>query len=468
MNTKSQKISLFFFLFIFFTTSTPTWSAEVVSISITSSQSGLNGKTTGKIQIDRTPFGYVGNLDIQHVGPPIRKKLEEFKEFPVPTEYIKNFQNSLQTDPINKLDLNQFNITQEWIRKRLEEALDIDFKKYSLEEYPTLETRRALILDRLVDVKKTRLKLQRHYKSEWFDDYPKVEVLVNLNDGNSIALHSKAQHLFMLPWTIKRNDKTAITYDIEISKALSKILTENIMNYQRIKGDSKFLRSFIWIFDISPSHQILWAERDFGNQLGPIYREFYVGEADVSSRTEGSCCKENNGPQKRLFLSLGHKNWPDNLMAGIKLPVNQNKLDWTHYSTKIILKDADHLLGIPWLKKHMGTFPLANFRFTYYDKGLSIDSKSLKKTLSKLKGKKNFEWKERDFPYSEDIISLIIRDSYSHWSSWLVFPDKTILVVSAKGNSELKGAAEPFSDHLKVWSDLTGKLISPSGEIMHP
>jgi hypothetical protein len=472
MNTKAQKTFLISLFFVFFAIAAPAWSAEVVSISITSSQSGLNGKTTGKIQIERTSSGYVGNLDIRHVGS-IRKKNEEFEEFPVPTKYIKRFQKSLQANSIPKLDLNQLNITQEWIRKRIEEALEIDFKKYSPKEYLTLESRKALILDRLVDVKKTLLKLQRHYKSEWFDDYPKVEVLVKLDDGNSISLYSKAQHLFMIPWTIKKNNKTAITYDIEISKALSEILTENLMNYQRIKGSAKFLRSFIWIFDISPSHQTLWAERDFGNQLGPIYKDFIIIDADVSSITSDpccndSCCEENDGPFKKIYLSIGHKTWSDNLMAGIRLPIKQDKLDWTDYSVQKISKHADHLLSIPWLREYMATYPLANFAFTYYDKGLSIDSKSFKNTLSKLKEKKDFEWSEKDFPYSEDIISLNIRDLYSHWASWLVFPDKTILVISATGNPDLNGATVPFSAHLKVWSDLSGARISPEGEIMHP
>lgn len=468
MLTKFQKTSLPFLLFVFFTTTAPAVGAEVISISINSSITGLGGKTTGQIQIKRTASGYIGNLDIRHVGPtPYVKKNEEFEEFPVPAEYIKQFLKTLQATPITKLDLNQFNITQEWIRENIKETLKIDFKKYSQKDYPTLESRKALILDRLADVEKTLLKLKRHYKSNWFDDYPRAEIFIELDDGNSISVSSTAQHLFMIPWTITKNNKATITYDIEISIALSKILTKDVINYQRIKGSSEFLRSFLWLFDISPSHQTLWAEKDYGDQLGPIYRDFFIVIADISSSIDDPCCKEKNGSHKKLFLGIGHKSWPDNLMAEIELPVKQDKLDWTHYSAQKISMHADHLLSIPWLREYIATYPLADFVFSY-KKGLSINAKSFKNSILKLKEKKNFEWKEEDFLYSDDIIYLIIRDWYSLWSSWLVFPDKTILATSATGNPDLNGSTEPFSGELQVWSDIAGKRISPEGKIMHP
>jgi hypothetical protein len=81
------------------------------------------------------------------------------------------------------------------------------------------------------------------------DDYPAVEVDLTLSDGEKVTLRSTAQPPLMLPWTIIRRGKTAVSFDPAISRAIAALLPPEFKNRRRLAGGG--LEAFVAEFSLS-------------------------------------------------------------------------------------------------------------------------------------------------------------------------------------------------------------------------
>jgi hypothetical protein len=71
---------------------------------------------------------------------------------------------------------------------------------------------------------------------EWFDDYPDVSIVWIQVDGTTVEASTECQAPLMLPWKVRRNGRTAITWNADISRSLAALLPYGFTNKRRLAG----------------------------------------------------------------------------------------------------------------------------------------------------------------------------------------------------------------------------------------
>jgi hypothetical protein len=71
-----------------------------------------------------------------------------------------------------------------------------------------------------------------------FDDYPRVEIEMILEDGRKILASSASSAPFMLPWTVMKKDGEMGSMDANIGRAVAELAPEGFTNRERLRGDA--------------------------------------------------------------------------------------------------------------------------------------------------------------------------------------------------------------------------------------
>jgi hypothetical protein len=504
MNTKSQKILLIFLLLIFFTITAPALSAEVVSISITSSDYDIGGfRGRSEFNIRKTPEGFKGKMDIidphfnfenlikkgfliEKKDPNYRgkswvpntkiitreelyKRLEnDIKETShniIPEEKIERLLDAIHTEPVKTLDPSQFDINQEWLRKLAEDIVEKELdpsKKY----YFIMKSRKSELIEGLSNLKRAYQKIRRHYAYGWSDDYADLETRITLSDGKMILITSKSQHDFMIPWKITVGSQEYTTYAVNISRALNNILPQKFTNKKRIKGDLiNIFKDRMWSDEIRGWMDTAESEFKLRGQIDFIKNEFLI--------VKGRLNREYKKGEWELIekgkweVTLSHKEWPKNVFVSTDITYLSGHLKYDKFSPERVHSYIKKLFNIGWIRKYIEDHPYAMV-FVNISHDRSIIAEDFKKEMERLEHNQNYEWQSTNLPYHEDIISFYAEDPVRGSSNWLIFPDKTVTLLNFHGEQVLNWNSKELSRWKKYSTHYSGARISPDGKIIHP
>ena len=364
-----------------------------------------------------------------------KKEAVNTDSFKIPIEKIERFLEVVTAPPMKELDLNQLGINREWLIPVAEKKLKKEFKGYTIEDIPNIEFYRKFHLERLTNVDFIHRRLNNHFNSVWWHDHPQIKVEIQLDNGEFIKLSSKALHIFMVPWTIETNKKIYINYDFEISKALGNLLHPQCANYERIYVDFPEMINQIvwrkdvrnpWYFDIPETLESLKA---LNEEVVPIKQDFDILES-------GMLDENNSYSADNWAAKLNHKTWPRNLAVNFVARVENGKLQLDHFSSTQVKQYGDQVLQVPWLSEYIKEHPYYLFSIQYHN-GISISEERYKNIFEGFKKYSSSEWKNFDFPYSKEIIFMGVSEEMRGYSYWLIFPDKTMALVSQLGNKVL-------------------------------
>jgi hypothetical protein len=397
----------------------PAFAAEVKSISIFSTHGTIGGyQSECNYKIIRTERGYKGNLahfdinwnieELQRRGlapTPFEsftdKKLMHFvmnhreitDDIPVANNKIKKFMESLQAEPIQKLDMDQLGITKQWLEEKAEAALDIDvlqkrLNKNATPERPDLKLLeffdfpliKQWLLHRMTDLSRTTAVLKRHYQEPWYDDYPEIKVEIVFNNGERMSVASKGQHAYMIPWEIKKKTTSFKTFDIRISQGLVQILPPQCPAFEKI--NTNFLKLFkdrFWDEYIGSLLATVYADKVLEKQISPIKKHFTI----LSSRLAHDwISKEGKSIPVQWEAKFIQNQAPQNLFVKFSAKIKEGKTDLTKYSPEKINHYLNQVLSVPWLKTFIEEHPYHDF-FLEFENGRSTNPEWYGKTVKK-------------------------------------------------------------------------------------
>ena len=510
MHTELQKTFLIFLLFLLITAPVSAFSSEVVSISITSSHSGVAG-FSGKSNfiIQKTPEGYQGKLGIVDItynfetlikeGLYIENKDSSYKEkswsintkvtnekevfrrlyndyketsnHSISNIQIEQFIQALNDQPKTRLDFSQLGIDQKWLKDMATKAVDkwLDPTK---DYYFLLKSRRSKLIDALSNEDKAFKDLSWYYtESMTYDDYPTLDATITFSDGKIIRLTSESQHEFMIPWKVKRNGQEFATFDIRISKALEMLLPEKFQEKKRIKGNLfRVFEEYFWSSDIHGWLNTAESEFILRGQIDFLTNEFNL--------VQGNLIYDHKNPDNgewelidkgKWLVTLSHKDWPKNVFISSAIPYLSGRIDYENFSSEKIHFYIKKLTEISWLFKYIQKHPDTQF-FVDFSNDRSITSLDFNEEMERLRKNQNYEWKAEKYPYHEDIISLSVYNIRGglRSSHWLIFPDKTTTLYNFRGEQVMNWTKNQLSRWKIGVGHFSGARISPDGKIIHP
>lgn len=461
------------------------YGATVESIKINSiSRKFHQGKEACDYEIRRTTNGYEVNLSVldiirnkQTLDPAQeenyqhalahKKMVVDVSSIKIERNKVEEFIESLNAIPYEKLDINQLGITKEWLTSLAKRKLDDEFKNYTTKNITDLEFYKSYHLARLTNVDFTHRSLKYYFDSVWWHDDPNITIDVLFDDGETIKLSSSAKHLYMVPWSIEQNKETYITYNFQISQTLAKLLHPKCANYYRINVDlPNAIEQIVWQGDVrKPWHvdlsKTLESLKILGDKVSIIEQEFRILESQIRT-------KEYTGKEDRWTAKLNHNNWPSNLSVNFSTVLENGKPILDEYLPKKIKHYGDRVLNVPWLAKYIREHPFYLFSIEY-KRGVSLTEDYYFEILRWFKKLPNSEWVNH-YPYSREVILIIVSEEMQGFSKWLIFPDNTMAMAGFLGNKAMKWTTREEINYLTFIEFLgpTGIRISPEGEILKP
>ncbi len=466
---------------------TPASAAEVESIHIFSTHGDIGGfQGDCNFEINRKEKNYQGKLvqfdmswnveELQRRGlvpTPFEgitdKELIHFvtnhkqitENMPVDAEKIEHLLQIIRAEPIPKLDIAQFGLTQEWLRENAIEALEKKLKDFKPDEFPDIEIKKKELVPELIKQKHIHL----YYSGKWTDDHPIIKLTVHFNDGKTLKINSKAQHTYMVPWQIETESQTIKSYDLRITKAINKILPPRCPAFEKIaKAKKDFFYHDVWEDALSDMSMYIFHEKKLkalGDQISPVSEHFTILNSLI---TDSECCgkTENEDWDATLLPKAG----PKNIFVNWSAPIHKGKLDLTGYTIEKVNSYIDRMTSIPWLKNFMDEYPDYEYSISF-KRGRSVSESWYQNYfLKKFEKRADYGWPPLNRPYSEDIVHFEIRVDRFVYSSWLVFPDQNMVLNGYLGNPVLKWDLNDIKKGLSKSGYKGGLTISPSGEIL--
>ncbi len=462
------------------------YGATVETIKIKSiSHRFHQGKEACDYEIRRTANGYkpqLAVLDIirnkQTLDPAQEKNyqhsLEHTKQvldvssITISSKSVEEFVDTINAPPYEKLDLRQLGITKEWLVPLAKRKIDTDTKNYSIQDIPDVEFYKSYHLKRLTDLEFTHRRLKYYFDSVWWHDDPSITVEILFDNGETIKLSSIAKHMYMVPWTIEKNNKTITNYNVEISKALGKLLHPKCANHYRVHVDlAKAIEQIVWKGDIrKPWHsdlsKTLRSLKTLGDEVSSIKQEFRILESYIRT-------KEYTGKDDQWTAKLNHQKWPSNLAVNYSTVIENGKPNLGDYFPEAIKKIGDKVLTVPWLAQYIREHPFYLFSIEY-EKGLSLTQSQYSEIMQWFHELPNGEWMNQNYPYSEEVVLIIVSEEMKGFSKWLIFPDKTMALAGYLGNKAMKWTTRKEITYVTFIEFLgpTGIRVSPEGELLNP
>ena len=435
---------------------TPTSGADRVRIEVRSSWMGFGGSHNATI-ITGDNSKYSAN------GHPVAK------------EAVQGLFSALDEPPVENPSLENCGIDAHWLNANLELA-QRDFSPTpstllnrtppSLAELDTSAQQISLFRSHFTDVAYVRQAFEHEFKEgRHFDDYPEMSVEV-WRDGKKESAHSNSQHLFMLPWIVDGN-ATRATFNCHISRSIANLLPSKFTNRERLLPGLDFRRTITAEFEARRQH--MWdTEETLGPDLAPIRARFTVVDSEVSclpyfgESIDGDNCLTWNA-------KLTAQNLPGYMHLNVSLTYSNGRLNAVDQFLARI-EDYVALVGsIPWLAEFMNRHPDQEVELRY-SRERSLARKAALSDLGKeLRDHQKNEIADRLTRESDKCALLQIGDPAGRSSTWVVFPNREMLLWQFDGDSALKWKKNQLDGWgCPVLTRCTGIVIQPNGTLAPP
>ena len=330
---------------------------------------------------------------------------------------INNLLKSVDETQIAYPKLENLGFTQEWLKNNKGK----DLSDYLIEHLnKALPSQRNLFYESYQNPEILKMTFPALFFFKASDYYPEITVEIKLFSGKKIKIFSDSQTILSLPWKITKNGKKTITYNANISKAISAIMPKNSANKRRLAGEDVNAELSNAIMDvIEDKWNLVETEEKLPSYLEDLRKEFIVQTASVDGFEEGF---------GTFFATLRKKNYPSNFAVLVELPYTNGQVKNIELFKSKIDKYVKLIFSVTWLKRYILTNPKEDFRLTFeseYSFGDSLRTAFFQDI--------NFPEKkdliEKIRKYKNEISSIQVGDK-TFYSQWLILPNKQTVLYS--------------------------------------
>jgi hypothetical protein len=388
----------------------------------------------------------------------------------VASQLLKKLIFALREPSIPEPSLSNLGITREWLVENHEPP------QYRYQGGPEGGTpnQRALYQKWFDDEAFVSKRISVIYKSGGHtDDYPSVKVELNFEDGTVVSASSRSQQPFMLPWEVDLGGEKFLTYNANISRALTAILPKKTVNRSRISGDGLLdvLRTDV-IRAIEPEENLLDANNRAAVALAKLGRHYTIVRAEINEYHHveyGIEWRGNQPHETNLHVSLKRPDLPPNLEEAVVLEYRGGKTEGVEAFLREMNKYERLLLSVPWLVDYIRANKKVVVRLSFVHDA-SFGDKARKVFVGDMKALGKDRLATEILEQESEIALLIIGWTYAE-AYWLVLPDKRMLLWRYNGpsgllkwnaadvkTSECADYGEPFGGCVGVMVDADGNL----------
>lgn len=436
---------------------------QVKEIRIFTSQTGLFRHTESNWVVKSNDKGFVVCSPVEVDDCSL--KVENLK--------IEALLNALNQPPVEHLDVSLLNLFDP-----LELKINSKNALKGLTHFKCLSSSRCteemyneVFLEIYENKKAMENLIERYYEGGWTDDYPFLGGEIVFTQRDKIKFFSYAQHAFMIPWKIEKNNLSYYTYHPDISFALYDLLPDSTKNQfrenpskvfayryflktkplvsirQRLEGNlNKILGNIFHGISgaVSREIEIRYSREKLGKNFEDLEENFQVRSSEIY----------NNIWRANIVVpSLG----PD-IVISFEKNLNRIKESEIFEFTQKLLGWKKRILGVPWLKPefHGKEDWIKDILIIEGFSWINSFSQRVKKMMPPGIGKTLA-------PFMKDAIPLTFwngspggqRHRRAITTHWLLFSDYSMLLNKIEGNSPDKN----FKDVFAVGAPF-GKIIS--------
>jgi hypothetical protein len=423
---------------------------EAERIKIVSNWGGLGESEHGELTIKRKSGGYFRD----------GRKVED--------GLIRDLIAAVNEPVVLKPESSNLGITQQWLEANAEEGAKEYAEWYFSAAAPN---QRDLYFSSLRDRAFVEKVIQSLFSFVRSDDYPHVEVTIMGAGGAQVTVASASQYLFMLPWKVTKDGRTAETYNAHISRAVAGLLPEKFANRGRIAGEGlrRDLAEAVmrWIED---DWNLLETENKAGEYLAPLRSRFTVETAEINGNHNVEYGKEwvnGNPAETNLHATLRRNDFPNNFFIGAVLPYKNNRVENVDLFLNGIERYRNLTLSVPWLSEYIASHPRVDVELRFVG-DRSFGEKAMRIFTDDMRQIGKEALADEVAAIQKDVSLLRVGRKYSQ-AHWLVLPDGRMILWRFIGyDALLKWKAAEFTHHecSRYQAKCVGAVISPDGAII--
>jgi hypothetical protein len=440
---RSYSVLLFALLFIDLSPASFGQINDAAAIEINSAWTGMAPASESKLSIEEKSGQYYRD------GKRVNKRL------------IDSLQQEIEA-PIFIPSIENLGITQTWLRSNAESALPERLKK-------SHQSEKDLFIAAFQDIKLIEKLLPEILGGGWTDDYPNFDLQIKRKDGSSVIVHSSRQNIFMIPFAISENGKTRFSYNANLSRAIASLLPEKFTNLERLSGTDLSHRIAERVM-LEIKEKLNWLEtrNTIGTELAQLEGRYTLKKTAISGITSVDVGTVDYSTERffRWNAELHRKDLPDNIIIGVSLPYENNKL--TNFN--LFLSKIDSMVGlvlsVKWFTKYLSEHPDTTTEIRFVT-DRSMSPKAVGYFVKTLKGLKADGLAARVQDQLSESVFVEVSE-HGGWSRWVVLPNGKMILFDFQGDKVLKWRLEDFVTQIrydtKDWH-MSKAVISPAGEI---
>lgn len=339
--------------------------------------------------------------------------------------------------PIHRrAELRNLGVTQAWLNENADAAV----KEYARGYYNSANPKqKALYLLTFTNLRIAARLVNEILNGRWTDDYPLVEIEIELLNGSKIKVSSEQQPEFMLPWKITRSGRTILSYNADIARALAALLPENGCNRSRLSGvDLRQDLAEKVIDQIEPQWNLLEAEEKAGPFLDLLRSKFIISAAHINPYHDvdfGTPQESGRAPDPNLNVTLTAKNFPSNFSITLVLPYRDETVEGTDEFISSIDRYLNLMKAIPWLRTYIANHPNLLFDLHYVtDRSFSSKAMSAFDADLRLSGRADLV---EAVSRVQDKVALFTIVGGNSVSYWVILPDRRTILWRFDGQGAL-------------------------------
>ncbi len=384
----------------------------------------------------------------------------------VPEAVGLNLLAAMQRRPLDKIEPGNLGLTPEWVAANRTKLLTAFGGQETNAIFPRASARqRTWLTNALFDLDLLGEVVRSSVNTRWTDDYPQISIKFLVNEEAVAELASRAQHTFMVPWTVTWGTNRHTTYDAEISRAVANLLPSGFLHRERIQGN--LLSLLTGRFENQPKVQTEMERMVLEESLGPdedrFLREFELTRRRVSGG--GSY-----GGFPNTWMAVLHRtNWPARLQMPVQTRIEQGVVPLLRRWLDSADARVQPILRNPWLvglvqgegKNSIQVAP----------EGSPADDGIMRGHAAKV-GLAAFYDEQQ--PRMRQGLFFTFRDSTgrrTRTSGWFVLPDGKLLLVRFDGDGVLDWTPDELGfrgleRHLRDYSfNMVGVFLTADGQI---
>jgi len=373
----------------------------------------------------------------------------------------KSVENLLQEIGTSRSEptLEDFAITQSWLESNSQGALPERLRNAPPDA-------KNLFLSRFRDLGFIEKLLPEILEQGWTDDYPAIDVQILRDDGATTRLSSERQNVFMLPITIDDQKGSHLSYNAKMSRAIAALLPPGFINRDRLNGTE--LKSVVTervISSISEGLDLLETRNKIGAELKQLEGRYTLARTAINHVS--SVDVETLGEKfPRWNAMLQRSDLPQNIMIGVSLPYDHDRL----VTFESFLKNIDSFvalsLSVPWLEKYLREHRDVRMEIRFVtDRSASPKLVSYFLETAKALGAE---------PLAAKVTPVLDKSAFvefqdrSGWSRWLVLPDRRMILFDFQGDAVLGWKLTDFNTRSRYNSNfwhMASAVVSADGTI---